>query len=355
MAVQRRYLLPSSLARLLQREGGPANRLIEAHFPARSDRTQLVRVERGQAALILRSNAPDGQVGEEAVEVPLSHAEALVEVAAGTVAFDRTAVSLGRGMEGVLDRYILPEGLDLLSVTITGDIRLFAPPLWLGREVTSEEAFEARELAINGLPVVEEVEVTNAALEALLDTLEMRGLRPSRAPDPRRASRMPAPPTAPPAATPVLDTSVRPAPQVSFNPQQHTSPLAAETGNDEGEAPFASAEPHEGAGLPGALDAPPAVILDGDSEDDSIAGSGVEAAIEQLFAPTSEETSTTEAKVSVQHDAPSLPDVQDGPALGEPQPAPSRRPVLRTNIRELDDGIARLARSLSPRGSRSNH
>jgi CYTH domain-containing protein len=189
-----------------------------------------VRVERGQAALILRSNTPDGQVGEEAVEVPLSHAEALVEVAAGTVAFDRTAITLGRGMEGVLDRYILPEGLDLLSVTITGDVRLFAPPLWLGREVTSDEAFEARELAINGLPAVEEVEVTNAALEALLDTLEMRGLRPSRAPDPRRASRMPAPPTPPPAATPVLDTSVRPAPQVSFSPQQHTSPLAAETG-----------------------------------------------------------------------------------------------------------------------------
>ncbi len=72
MAVTRRFVLASSLARLLQRESGPADRLVEAYFPARSDRTQLVRVERGRASLILRSSAPEGQVSEEAVEVPLS-------------------------------------------------------------------------------------------------------------------------------------------------------------------------------------------------------------------------------------------------------------------------------------------
>jgi hypothetical protein len=52
MAVVRRFLLASSLARLLQREGGPADRLVEAYFPARSDRTQLVRVERDRASLM---------------------------------------------------------------------------------------------------------------------------------------------------------------------------------------------------------------------------------------------------------------------------------------------------------------
>ena len=342
MAVQRRYLLPSSLARLLQREGGAATRLIEAHFPARSDRTQLVRVERGQASLILRSNAPDGQVSEEAVEVPLSHAEALVEVAAGTVAFDRTAITLGRGMEGVLDRYILPQGLDLLSVTITGDIRLFAPPLWLGREVTSDEAFEARELAINGLPAVEEVEVTNAALEALLDTLEMRGLRPSRAPDPRRASRMPAPPTPPPAATPVLDTSNESAPPASFNPDRLDPPLATETVNDDGEAPSTSAGPHDGAGRETRVN-----VL----ADEEMVGTAAEPA----DAAGAAVNTSGNTEPSTQHSEPSLPDVEDGPTLASPQPIPGRRPVLRTNIRELDDGIARLARSLSPRGSRSNH
>jgi hypothetical protein len=48
-----------------------------------------------------------------------------------------------------------------------------------------------------------------------------------------------------------------------------------------------------------------------------------------------------------------LPDVEDGPALGSTQPTAGRRLALRTNIRELDDGIARLARSLAPRGPRS--
>src|SRR5918993_279061 len=101
MAVERQFLLASSLARLIQRERGPATRLVEAYFPARADRTLLVRVERGRAALILRPSAPDGQVGEEAVEVPLSHAEALVEVATGTTAFDRTALAVGSGAEAV--------------------------------------------------------------------------------------------------------------------------------------------------------------------------------------------------------------------------------------------------------------
>jgi CYTH domain-containing protein len=132
MAVERRFVLASSLARLLQREGGPAERVVEAYFPARSDRTQFVRVARNQAHLVLSSSGADGQASEEAVEVPHAHAEALVEVAAGTIAFDRTAVSLGRSVEGVLDRYILPQGLDLLTVAIPGDPRTFAPLLWLG-------------------------------------------------------------------------------------------------------------------------------------------------------------------------------------------------------------------------------
>jgi CYTH domain-containing protein len=342
MAVERRYLLSSSLARLLQREGGPATRLIEAYFPARSDRTQLVRVEHGQASLILRSTTPDGQVSEEAVEVPHSHAEALVEVAAGTIAFDRTAVSLGRGMEGVLDRYILPQGLDLLSVTIAGDVRLFAPPLWLGPEVTGDTAFEARELAISGLSAVEEVEVTNAALEALLDTLEMRSARPPRAPDPPRTSRMPTPAAATSTAVPTLDTSNEPAPLASFNLDRLDPPLATEAVNDDGEDPSASAGPHDGAGPETRVN-----VL----ADEEMVGTAAEPA----DAAGAAVNTSGNAGASTQYFEPSLPDVEDGPVLATSQPPSGRRPVLRTNIRELDDGIARLARSLSPRGSRSTH
>jgi hypothetical protein len=44
-----------------------------------------------------------------------------------------------------------------------------------------------------------------------------------------------------------------------------------------------------------------------------------------------------------------LPDVADGPALEGAGPAVQRRLMLRTNVTELDEGIARLARSLAPR------
>jgi CYTH domain-containing protein len=320
MAVERRFVLASSLARLLQHEGGPADRIVEAYFPARSDRTQFVRVARNQGHLVLSSSGADRQVSEEAVEVPLSHAEALVEVAAGTIAFDRIAVSLGRGVEGVLDRYILPQGLDLLTITIVGDPRTFAPLLWLGPEVTGDAAFEARELAISGLPAVEEVEVTNAALDALLDTLEGRGAHRSRA-HPAQQARRPEQPVTPPAAQwvtpPNRDDAVTGGNALAD---------AAVSGEDELRA-AGEKEP-----MVQAHETSPSMVEDA-----------------AAFAP--EETNSGAAGAGdEQGPSAGLPDVQDGPSLERLEPAGQRRPVLRTNIRELDDGIARLARSLAPRG-----
>jgi CYTH domain-containing protein len=309
MAVERRFVLASSLARLLQREGGPAERVVEAYFPARSDRTQFVRVARNQAHLVLSSSGADGQASEEAVEVPHAHAEALVEVAAGTIAFDRTAVSLGRSIEGVLDRYILPQGLDLLTITIVGDLRTFAPLLWLGPEVTGDTAFEARELAISGLPAVEEVEVTNAALDALLDTLEGRGAQRTRA-HPAQQTRRPERPIATPSAS-------------WATPPSHDD----EVSGLEASRPAGEDEP-----MVQAHETPPSKV-------------------EEVAVSAPEET-TPGAAGALDEQGPSagLPDVEDGPALVRPEPAGQRRPMLRTNVTELDEGIARLARSLAPRG-----
>jgi len=174
MAVERRFLLASSVARLIRKERGVATRLVEAHFPPRPERTQLVRVEREHSYLILRTRTEAGESHEEQVEVPLSHAEALVEVAAGTVAFDRTSLSLGRDVEGELDQFILPRGLDLLTIRITSELQAFAPLLWFGTEVTGDKAYDTSALALDGLPAFEEIEISNAALEQLLDTLEGR-------------------------------------------------------------------------------------------------------------------------------------------------------------------------------------
>jgi CYTH domain-containing protein len=312
MALERRFLIASSLARLIHKERGGATRLVEAHFPARSDRTQLVRVEREHSYLILRTSGDDGQIREEQVEVPLSHAEALVEVAAGTVAFDRIPVPLGGGTEAALDRYIIPRSLDLLTVTITSDPRVFAPLLWFGTEVTGNSAYDPSELALNGMPDLEEVEINNVALEALLDTVEGRSPYGFRSQAPQQSSPSEVQPARPeaPAAEPLGTGDDAPSavhatvPEAEAVPEESpVEPVRAQEGNAGEVIPSAAAE-------------------------------------------------TTIAEVDEQDAPVRLPDVETGPSLRRDEPAAPKRPALRPHIRELDDGIARLARSLAPRAPR---
>jgi CYTH domain-containing protein len=131
-----------------------------------------VRVEQGRSALILLAPGEDGQLTEEQVEVPLPHAEALMDVAAGIIVFERTSLSLGGDIDAVLDRFIMPEGLNILTVTIPRDPHAFAPLSWFGLEVTDEPAFAAAGLALSGPPRISEIEPSDTALNALLDTLE---------------------------------------------------------------------------------------------------------------------------------------------------------------------------------------
>jgi CYTH domain-containing protein len=131
-----------------------------------------VRVEQSRSLLILLTQTDNGQFSEEQADVPLSHAEALMNVAAGMIAFDRTALSLGGDSEAYLDRFIMPEGLDILTVTIPANPHMFVPLSWFGLEVTDEPAFEARDLALAGAPHITTMEPSDAALNALLDALE---------------------------------------------------------------------------------------------------------------------------------------------------------------------------------------
>ncbi len=79
-------------------------------------------------------------------------------------------VGLGGDQKALLDRFMLPQGINLLT-TVMGknDSPL---PEWFGPEVTSKPEFATTSLAINGTPTFAEVAVTNRGLEALLDTLE---------------------------------------------------------------------------------------------------------------------------------------------------------------------------------------
>ena len=148
MAMQRHFLISPSFARLIQRDRGTTGRIIEGHFPSTPGRRQLVRIEQGRSLLILLTQGENGQFSEEPVEVPLSHAEALMNVAAGMITFDRTALPPGGHSEAYLDRFIMPEGLDILTATIPANRHMFAPLPWFGLEVTDEPAFGARDLAL---------------------------------------------------------------------------------------------------------------------------------------------------------------------------------------------------------------
>jgi CYTH domain-containing protein len=132
----------------------------------------LVRIVQDRAVLVLFNRVGDDPVTEDEVEIPRSHAEALMAVAAGIVVFDRTPVRLGAAISGVLDRFIRPGGLDRVTINIHSDPRTFTPPLWVGTEVTGDPSFETSGLALIGIPPAGELEVSNAAVEALLNVLE---------------------------------------------------------------------------------------------------------------------------------------------------------------------------------------
>ena len=171
MAVERRFLIASSLARLIQRERQATSRIVEGHFPPHPERFQLVRVERERAMLILAQRQEDGRGAEEQAEIPHAHAEALIDVAAGTVAFDRMVVVLAGEGRALLDRFVLPHGIDVLTTVMEEGAEVDLPE-WFGPEVTGRPEYETCTLAVQGLPALEEVAITNSGLEALLDLLE---------------------------------------------------------------------------------------------------------------------------------------------------------------------------------------
>src|SRR5215213_9320830 len=139
---QRRFLIPSSFARLIRREQAVIERVVEGYFPARSDREHFISIEPGHSYLVL-AVAAQGAVAEERTEVPRSQAEALMEVCVGRVGYERTTVQLPDGKEGVLDRFIVPGLLDVLTVEFAQEegTDAFTLPAWFGPEVTDTDAY----------------------------------------------------------------------------------------------------------------------------------------------------------------------------------------------------------------------
>lgn len=173
MVAYRRYLIASSLARLIRKERG-GNRVTEGHFPNQADRSSFVVVDGDKGSLVLLHAGANGPI-EERTDVPRAHAEALLDVTPGKLDYLLTHLTVGtRDIQIV--RYVTPGPLDLISVMFESEeeARDFRPLSWFGPDVTSQAAYQNRSIALEGPPQVPDVPLSNAALNSLLDTLENR-------------------------------------------------------------------------------------------------------------------------------------------------------------------------------------
>ncbi|MGO4573963.1 hypothetical protein [Microvirga sp. 2TAF3] len=173
MITTRRFLMASSLARLIRKERGGA-RVTEGHFPNQADRSSYVHIEGDQGSLVLITTG-HGAPTEERTAVPRSHAEALLDVTPGKVDYVRTSLSIGP-REVRISRFVTPGPLDLITVDFETEeeAKEFRPLPWFGPEVTTETAYYNRSIALDGLPSETDVPLSNMALNSLLDTLENR-------------------------------------------------------------------------------------------------------------------------------------------------------------------------------------
>lgn len=172
MPLIRRFLIARSITRLIRKEFG-SERVIEGHFPPRGERQSHVRIEKGQADLVLTSLTGDPENDEDWSAVPMAHGEALLDVCPGTLTIERTVVP-GQSQTAFVDRFVSPGSLDLVSVEFSSQLGAagFIPPVWLGTEVTHDDTYTNRVMALSGWPSALETEATNVALEAVLDFVE---------------------------------------------------------------------------------------------------------------------------------------------------------------------------------------
>jgi CYTH domain-containing protein len=196
MSTTRVFLLASALARLIEKERG-GDLVRQGFFPDRTGRSAHVQVA-GETGYLILVSQPSTSPLEEPAEISRAQAEALLELTAGRAEFRSIPIDIG-SHSATIQRFVTPASLDLISVAFKHDkaARKFQPPAWFGPEVTSDLGYGTRAIAIAGLPSTREVEVTDAALNSLLDALGDRAGEPQ--PQPTRVAR------APEVSEPVLD------------------------------------------------------------------------------------------------------------------------------------------------------
>jgi hypothetical protein len=205
--LHRLFIIAPSVARLIRKERG-GERVIEGYFPNQPQRRTYVQIEETGSSLILEADGD--RVPEERADLPYAHAEALMAVSQGQVEYLRTRLSIGSHEIQAL-HVVRPVPLDLVAMARTlGDEQGQFPLAWFGPEVSAEAAYQSRRLALEGAPDTRDVEVTNGALNNLLDLLEDRV---STWPGPRQFEE----PDTPAAEAPLPSDAPVPVPQAEAN------------------------------------------------------------------------------------------------------------------------------------------
>jgi CYTH domain-containing protein len=175
MTVIRRFLLASSLARLIARDRGSTS-ITEGYFAGQQGRVSYVALDGERAQLVLTSEPTGSAPVEERTEIPRAHAEALLDVCAGRLTLERSTFPMDGGAEVLIERITQPGPINTVTVEFHNpdEAEAFTPPTWFGPEITTEPSFGRQLIALDRLPEVGEVPLSNSTVEAVLDLLEGR-------------------------------------------------------------------------------------------------------------------------------------------------------------------------------------
>ena len=102
--------------------------------------------------LVLASHGAKGPV-EDAAEISLLQAEALLELTAGRIEYLGIPIAID-SHPATIQRFLIPGPLDLISMAFKHDkaAGTFQPPAWFGPEVSADPSYRLRAIALGDLP-----------------------------------------------------------------------------------------------------------------------------------------------------------------------------------------------------------
>jgi len=118
MSSTRVFLLSPALARLIERDRA-GERVRQGYFPEQPDRSTHVQVTGDAGHLILVSHSARGPV-EDAAEISLPQAEALLALTAGQVEYLSVAIDVGSHV-ATIQRFVTSAPFDLISLVFRDD------------------------------------------------------------------------------------------------------------------------------------------------------------------------------------------------------------------------------------------